>query len=89
MACILCYFSMRYFDRAAVFAECCLEYGVMSHGKETTPLLQAIFLEYSRYLLSLGLHAGFRHYCGKAGDKGQQLLQQYFKHGSSVLAISL
>lgn len=76
---------MRCFDRAAVFAECCLECGVLQHCKETTSLLQAIFLEYARYLLTLGLHRGFRHFCNKAGDKGQQLLQQYFKQGDSVL----
>lgn len=68
-----------------MFSECCLEYGVLQQSKDNLPLLQAIFLEYARYLLGLGLHRGFRHYCNKAGDKGQQLLQQYFKHGSSVL----
>ena len=79
--------SMRCFDQAAVFAECCLEYSVLSRGsRDSTPLLQAIFLEYARYLLTLGLHRGFRHYCNQAGDKGQQLLQQYFKHGDSVLS---
>lgn len=78
-------YSMRCFDQAAVFAECCLEYGVLQRSKETTPLFHAIFLEYARYLLSLGLERGFRHYCNEAGDKGQQLLQQYFKHGNSVL----
>ena len=77
---------MRCFDRAAVFAESCVEYGLLQQGKEKTgSLLQAIFLEYARYLLSLGLHRGFRHYCNKAGDKGQQLLQQYFKQGNSLL----
>jgi hypothetical protein len=76
---------MRCFGQAAVFAESCLEYGILRHSKETTPLLQAIFLEYARYLLTLGLHRGFRHYCNVAGDNGQQLLQQYFKHGDAVL----
>lgn len=79
---------MRCFDRAAIFAEACLEYGVLQHGKDTTPLFQAIFLEYARYLLTLGLHRGFRHYSNVAGDKGQQLLQQYFKHGNAVLTIT-
>ena len=78
---------MRYFDRAAIFAECCLEFGVLSQGsRESAPLLQAIFLEYARHLLSLGLHRGFRHYCNRAGENGQQLLQQYFKHGNTVLS---
>lgn len=79
---------MRCFFRAAVFAEACLEYGVLEHGKRTTPLLQAVFLEYARNALSLGLHRSFRHYCNSAGDKGQQLLQQYFKHGSSLLTMA-
>lgn len=71
-----------------MFAEACLEYGVLEHGKRTTPLLQAVFLEYARNALSLGLHRSFRHYCNSAGDKGQQLLQQYFKHGSSLLTMA-
>ncbi len=78
---------MRYFDRAAAFAECCLEFGVLNHAsRNSASLLQAIFLEYARYLLTLGLHRGFRHYCNRAGEKGKQLLQQYFKHGNAVLS---
>ena len=85
---VFCVCSMRCFFRAAVFAEACLEYGVVEHGQRTTPLLQAIFLEYARDTLALGLHRSFRHYCKLAGDKGQQLLQQYFKHGSSLLTMA-
>ena len=45
------------------------------------PLIEAVFLEYARYLWSLGLSRGVRHYCGRAGENGKQLLEQYLTSG--------
>ena len=45
------------------------------------PLIEAVFLEYARYLWSLGLSRGVRHYCGRAGENGKQLLEQYITSG--------
>ena len=42
------------------------------------PLIEAVFLEYARYLDNLGLKRGMRYYCNLAGEKGQQLMEEYF-----------
>ena len=34
----------------------------------TAPLIEAVFLEYARYLKSLSLLRGMRYYCEKAGE---------------------
>ena len=46
---------MRHFDQAAVFAESCLEYKLVKKIKDTAPLIEAVVLEYARYLNSLSL----------------------------------
>jgi len=43
--------------------------------------VEMVFLEYARYLQSLGLTRGMMHYCGKAGGKGTELLDQYLSSG--------
>ena len=58
---------MRHFE-AVVFAESCLEYKLVKI-KDTAPLIEAVFLEYARYLNSLSLLRGIRYYCEKAGEK--------------------
>lgn len=68
--------SMRRFDQATVFAEACLAQSLLPRTKATSALLEAVFLEYARYLHSLQLARGLRHYANKAGEKGAQLLQQ-------------
>ena len=70
---------MQCFDQAAMFAESCLEFHTLHMSDETTPLFHAVFLEYARSLLALGNYRGFSHYCSKAGVKGEQLLEDYFK----------
>ena len=47
---------MRHYDQAAVFAESCLEYKLVEKIKDTAPLIEAVFLEYARYLNSLSLN---------------------------------
>ena len=46
---------MRHFDQAAVFAESCFEYKLVKKIKDTTPLIEAVSLEYAHYLNSLSL----------------------------------
>lgn len=74
---------MRYFDQAALFAEACLDQSLLKvTSKGTSALLEAVFLEYARYLHSLQLTRGVRHYCNKAGEKGEQLLGQLLSRPS-------
>ncbi|KAL5471410.1 hypothetical protein EMCRGX_G029526 [Ephydatia muelleri] len=70
-------YSLRYFDQAAMFVEACLEFNLIQNTPETVQLIEAVFLEYARYLESVGFMRGMRHYCGKAGEKGKQLLDQH------------
>lgn len=72
-------YSMRHFDQAAVFTESCLEYKLVRKTEETAPLIEAVFLEYARYLNSLDWTRGMRYYCDKAGEKGEKLFQQLHK----------
>ena len=80
---------MRYFDQAALFAESCLEYNLIDQTRTTMPLLEAVFLEYARYLHSLHLKRGARHYCNKAGEKGGQLLEQWMPSSKSLRGADL
>ena len=73
---------MRHFDQAAVFTESCLEYKLIKKTKDTAPLIEAVFLEYARYLNSLSLLRGMRYYCEKAGEKGEQLFKQLYKNST-------
>ena len=70
---------MRHFDQAAVFAESCLEYKLIKMTDDTAPLIEAVFLEYARYLNSIGLVRGMRYYCEKAGENGEKLFKQLHK----------
>ncbi|KAK2143923.1 hypothetical protein LSH36_799g00015 [Paralvinella palmiformis] len=67
-------YNMRHFDRAALFAEACDEFGLLDNNQEMKSLKELIFLEYGRYLLHLGNHKACDHYCHLAGDKGKQLM---------------
>uniref|UniRef100_A0A3Q1CEZ5 WD repeat-containing protein 11 n=1 Tax=Amphiprion ocellaris TaxID=80972 RepID=A0A3Q1CEZ5_AMPOC len=61
--------SMRHFDRAALFIEACLKYGVM----------EAAFLDYARLLRSLGLREGAALWASRAGSAGEQLMEELFQ----------
>ena len=43
----------------------------------TVSLIEAVSLDYAQHLQSIGLSRGTRHYFGKAGERGRQLLEQY------------
>uniref|UniRef100_A0A2C9KHQ4 Uncharacterized protein n=1 Tax=Biomphalaria glabrata TaxID=6526 RepID=A0A2C9KHQ4_BIOGL len=69
-------YSMRNFDTAALFLESCEQFGLLKNVEQTKSLFEAIYLEYARYLINLGLGQAAEYYCHKAGDKGQQLLKE-------------
>ncbi|XP_071485424.1 WD repeat-containing protein 11-like [Diadema antillarum] len=67
--------SLHYYDRAAMFAEACLEFAVLPEDEETKSLLEKVFLEYARYLLALGNKKAYGHYCNKAAEKADKVMQ--------------
>ncbi|XP_072042557.1 WD repeat-containing protein 11-like isoform X2 [Amphiura filiformis] len=69
-------FSLHYYDRAAMFAEACQEFGVLPDTEEMRTLLEKIYLEYARYLLALGNKKAYGFYCNKAAEKGHKVLQE-------------
>ncbi|XP_062320445.1 WD repeat-containing protein 11 [Osmerus eperlanus] len=71
--------SMRYFDRAALFIEACLKYGVMEANDSTNKLIGAAFVDYARLLRSWGLREGAALWASRAGGAGEQLLEELFQ----------
>ncbi|XP_041368583.1 WD repeat-containing protein 11-like [Gigantopelta aegis] len=69
-------YGMRSFDRAACFIEACLQFGVLEKTSETASLIEAVFLEYARFLTNIGLRKAAEYYCNLAGDKGEQFLKE-------------
>ncbi|KAL0964187.1 hypothetical protein UPYG_G00320450 [Umbra pygmaea] len=74
--------SMRYFDRAALFIEACLKYG------SPHKLIGAAFVDYARLLRTLGLREGAALWASRAGDTGEQLLEELFQ-GEEVVPVEL
>lgn len=71
--------SMRYFDRAALFIEACLKYGVMEANDSTNKLIGAAFVDYAKLLRSWGLREGAALWASRAGGAGEQLLEELFQ----------
>ncbi|XP_066534821.1 WD repeat-containing protein 11 [Hoplias malabaricus] len=71
--------SMRYFDRAALFIEACLKYGVMEANDTTNKLIGAAFADYARLLRSMGLREGAALWASRAGGAGEELLEELFQ----------
>lgn len=68
-------YSMRYFDRAGLFAEACQEFGFLSpEDEKNTALVHAVYTEYARFLHGLGLQKAAYFFASKAGPKAKQLL---------------
>lgn len=76
--------SMRYFDRAALFFEACLKYGVMEANDTSNKLIEAAFLDYARLLRSLGLREGAALWASRAGSAGEQLMEELFQGEGGV-----
>uniref|UniRef100_A0A672R4R6 WD repeat-containing protein 11 n=1 Tax=Sinocyclocheilus grahami TaxID=75366 RepID=A0A672R4R6_SINGR len=74
--------SMRYFDRAALFIEACLKYGVMETNDDINILLMhllfigAAFVDYAKMLRSIGLKQGAVLWASRAGEAGKELLDE-------------
>ncbi|XP_028681437.2 WD repeat-containing protein 11 [Erpetoichthys calabaricus] len=66
--------SMRYFDRAALFLEACLKYGVLKPDDGTQQLMNAVFADYARMLKTLGLMQGAILFASRAGEAASELL---------------
>uniref|UniRef100_A0A669F0L4 WD repeat-containing protein 11 n=1 Tax=Oreochromis niloticus TaxID=8128 RepID=A0A669F0L4_ORENI len=81
--------SMRHFDRAALFIEACLKYGVMEANDSRSAvaslthyahkLIEAAFLDYARLLRTLGLREGAALWASRAGSAGEQLMEELFQ----------
>ncbi|XP_043912007.1 WD repeat-containing protein 11 [Protopterus annectens] len=67
---------MRYFDRAALFIEACLKYGVIEVNENTETLVSSVYADYARNLKTLGLHQGAISFASKAGLAGKELLTE-------------
>lgn len=71
-------YSMRYFDRAALFAEACQEFGFLSPEEENnTALVHAVYTEYARYLRGIGLNKAAYFFAGKVGPRAKELLDGF------------
>ncbi|XP_075922520.1 WD repeat-containing protein 11 isoform X1 [Petromyzon marinus] len=69
--------SMRYFDRAALFLEACVQAGVLADPTDATrPLTESVCAEYGRYLRSLGLGSAAAEYAARGGPAGVEILAQ-------------
>ncbi|XP_069045129.1 WD repeat-containing protein 11 isoform X2 [Lepisosteus oculatus] len=68
--------SMRYFDRAALFIEACLKYGVMEVNENTNKLIGTVYTDYARVLRALGLQEGALLWASRAGGAGEDLMAE-------------
>ncbi|KAM3863409.1 WD repeat-containing protein 11 [Diretmus argenteus] len=71
--------GMRHFDRAALFIEACLKYGVMEANDSSNILIGAAFVDYARLLRTLGLREGAALWASRAGGAGEQLMEELFQ----------
>ncbi|XP_073690368.1 WD repeat-containing protein 11 [Garra rufa] len=77
--------SMRYFDRAALFIEACLKYGVMETNDDINKLIGAAFVDYAKLLRSMGLKQGAVLWASRAGEAGKELLDELSQTEGTVL----
>lgn len=68
--------SSRMVERAALFLDSCLEFGVVEQDPETEDLFKKTWLNYARYLHSIGNQAAALHYCNLAGDSANDLRRE-------------
>ncbi|CAH1783668.1 unnamed protein product [Owenia fusiformis] len=69
-------YQCRHFDRAALFLEACLEFGLITKTDTNRSLFEAVYLEYGRLMMNLGNKVASEFYCKQAGEKGEQLLKE-------------
>ena len=71
-------YAMRYFERAALLAEACIEVNALDLATlEVHCLCEAIFLEYARVLYGLEYVMAAEYYANKSGENGKKLLEEF------------
>lgn len=72
--CLQTLHAARMVERAALFLDACLEHGLLP--REHSSLFQNVWLDYARYLHSLGNKRASLHYCSLAGEAATDLRKE-------------
>ncbi|KAG8183940.1 hypothetical protein JTE90_006865 [Oedothorax gibbosus] len=70
-------FTNQMIERAALFLQACMEFGVVDRTPDNSKDIDAIFMDYSRYLLSIKNRTSAIHYCKLVSDIGNDLRKQF------------
>ncbi|GIY91574.1 WD repeat-containing protein 11, partial [Caerostris extrusa] len=70
-------YSSHMLERAALLLQSCLEFGLLIKTPENFKDIDAIFMDYSRYLLSIKNRNSAIHYCKLVSDIGDDLRKQF------------
>ncbi|GIY84420.1 WD repeat-containing protein 11 [Caerostris darwini] len=70
-------YSSHMLERAALLLQSCLEFGSLIKTPENFKDIDAIFMDYSRYLLSIKNRNSAIHYCKLVSDIGDDLRKQF------------
>ncbi|GFY16613.1 WD repeat-containing protein 11 [Trichonephila clavipes] len=70
-------YSAHMLERAALFLQSCLEFGLLTKTPENSKDIDTIFMDYSRYLLSIKNRSSAIHYCKLVSDIGDDLRKQF------------
>ncbi|XP_055332678.1 WD repeat-containing protein 11-like [Paramacrobiotus metropolitanus] len=70
--------TSRQFERAAMFLQACEEDGILEPILQgNLAMCEAVYLEYARYLHSIGLKDQAMYFCDKGGKNGRLLRQEF------------
>uniref|UniRef100_A0A131Z532 WD repeat-containing protein 11 n=1 Tax=Rhipicephalus appendiculatus TaxID=34631 RepID=A0A131Z532_RHIAP len=72
--CLQALHAARMVERAALFLDACLEHGALP--QEHSSLFQTVWLDYARYLHSLGNKRASLHYCSLVGEAAADLRRE-------------
>ncbi|GFS29359.1 WD repeat-containing protein 11 [Nephila pilipes] len=70
-------YSAHMLERAALFLQSCLEFGLLTKTPENSKDIDTIFMDYSRYLLSIKNRSSAINYCKLVSDIGDDLRKQF------------
>lgn len=74
--CLQALHAARMVERAALFLDACLEQGALPPQEPSSALYQSVWLDYARYLHSIGNKRASLHYCGLAGELAADLRKE-------------
>lgn len=74
MRCLQALHAARMVERAALFLDACIEYGLLP--EEPSILCQNVCLDYARYLHSIGNKRASLHFCSLAGELAADLRKE-------------